>query len=230
MAIYALGDLHLSHQGNKPMSIFGPAWRDHPENIRRNWQRVVSESDLVIVPGDISWAMHLPEAEKDLFWLASLPGQKLLIRGNHDYWWSSIRKVRAALPAGVHALQNDHFIWGDRAICGTRGWLCPGESGFEDEHDWKIYERELKRLELSLNSALKAGCNDIIAALHYPPFALPGQESGFTQLLEQAGVRICVYAHIHDQEPEQIFTGQLNDINYIFAAADGVDFTPVLVE
>ncbi len=229
MAVYALGDLHLSFARPKPMYIFGPGWDNHPQKVRQNWNRTVSDGDLTIIPGDISWAMKLEEAAADLNWLAGLNGQKLLIRGNHDYWWTSIGKVRAALPEGLHALQNDHFPWGSLAICGTRGWLCPGEEGFNSQHDEKIYRRELLRLQMSLESARKAGFTEIVAALHYPPYNRRGQSSGFTDLLEQYGVKICVFGHIHDAGREYIFQGRRNGVTYRFAAADGVDFTPVLI-
>ncbi len=229
MAVYALGDLHLSHAQPKPMDIFGPGWDNHPQKLRENWNRAVAEGDLTIVAGDISWAMHLSEAAEDLAWLAELNGKKLLVRGNHDYWWSSIGKVRLALPLGLYALQNDHFPWGRRAICGTRGWICPGEEGFNNDQDEKIYRRELLRLQLSLESARKNGFTEIIAALHFPPYNRQGQSSGFTELLEQYRVSCCVFGHIHDQGREQIFQGRRGGVNYNFVAADGVDFTPVLI-
>ena len=157
MAIFALGDLHLSHSGEKSMAVFGPEWEDHPGKIKANWNRLVSGDDLVIVPGDISWAMHLWEAKEDLNWLAALTGQKLLVRGNHDYWWGAIGNVRKALPPGIYALQNDCFRWGRWTICGTRGWLCPEDELFDPEYDEKIYRRELQRLQLSLESGSLQG-------------------------------------------------------------------------
>jgi uncharacterized protein len=229
MAVYALADLHLSHNEAKPMDVFGPQWVNHTEKIFDNWRRVVTVDDLVIVPGDISWAMRLDEAAEDLARLASLPGRKLLVRGNHDYWWSAIGKVRRALPPGIHALQNDHFPWEGWAVCGARGWLCPGEDGFDSAQDEKVYRREVQRLQLSLESARGAGCSHIIAALHFPPFDRFGRPSGFTDLLEQAGVRICVYGHIHDVSREKLFQGERRGVTYRFVAADGVDFTPVLI-
>lgn len=229
MAIWAIADLHLSHDQSKPMDIFGNAWENHAEKIAANWRRNVDEDDLIIVAGDISWAMQLPEALADLGWVAALPGRKLLVRGNHDYWWSSISKVRAALPPGLVALQNDHFIFEGWAVCGTRGWLCPGEDGFDEEHDEKIYRRELGRLKLSLDSALKAGQKRIIAALHYPPFNRQGDSSGFTELLERYGVKHCVFGHVHDEGREKLFQGTRGGVTYRFVASDGVDFTPVLV-
>lgn len=229
MAVYALGDLHLSHAQPKPMDIFGPGWDDHPRKLRDNWNRVVTDGDLTIVAGDISWAMQLPEAAEDLAWLSELNGKKLLIRGNHDYWWSSIGKVRLALPSGLYALQNDYFIWGHQAVCGTRGWVCPGEEGFNNDQDEKIYRRELLRLQISLESARKDGFAEIIAALHFPPYNRQGQPSGFTELLEQYGVSYCVFGHIHDQGRERIFQGHRSGVSYYLVAADGVDFTPVLI-
>ena len=151
--IWALADLHLSGQSNKPMDIFGSEWEDHPDRIMQGWKENVRDDDLIIVPGDISWAMHLEDAACDLDWLASLPGRKVLVRGNHDFWWKSISKVRDILPSGIRAIQNDHFFYQGWAICGTRGWICPGDSRFDHERDQKIYLREIQRLELSLKSA-----------------------------------------------------------------------------
>ncbi len=227
MAVYALGDLHLSHDQNKPMDIFGPGWENHAEKIKKNWNRLVGDEDLVIVPGDISWAMRLPEAIPDLQWLSGLKGTKLLVRGNHDYWWSSIGKVRAQLPPSVYALQNDYFAWQGWAICGTRGWICPGDEGFDNEQDQKIYLREVQRLRLSLDGAFKDSFQDFIAALHFPPFNRRGQSSAFTELLEEYRVRICVFGHIHDEGRDFIFQGLKNGVEYRFVAADGNDFSPV---
>lgn len=227
MKIFAIGDLHLSHARPKPMDIFGPHWANHTGKIYEGWKSVVGEDDLVIIPGDISWAMHLKEAEQDLDWLARLPGRKLLVRGNHDYWWSSIGKVRSALPPGIFALQNDHYTWDDLAVCGTRGWICPGDEGFENGKDEKIYQRELLRLKMSLDSAIKDGCEEIIAALHFPPFNRFNQPGGFTELLEEYRVKVCVFAHIHDSIRDTIFQGRRNSVCYYYAAADGIDFTPL---
>ncbi len=231
MAIYAIGDLHLSHNQKKPMDVFGDRWHNHVDKLALNWDKIVSDQDLVIVAGDISWGMNLEEAGPDIAWLNERKGKKLLIRGNHDYWWSSISKVRAVLPSSVHALQNDHFNFGSWTICGTRGWLCPGEDGFDSEHDQKIYLRELRRLELSLESAKNEGAEKIIVALHYPPFSRKGWESDYTELMENnCQVKICVFGHIHDEGRSQIFKGCKRGINYIFVAADGIDFKPFLLK
>ncbi len=229
MAVFALADLHLSHGGKKPMDVFGPEWTGHPEKIAARWCEVVGSEDLVIVPGDISWAMRLEEVGPDLSFVAALPGTKLLLRGNHDYWWSAIGKVRRALPAGIHALQNDHFIWQDWAICGTRGWVCPGDENYNPEEDGRIYRRETERLKLSLESALEDGHTRIIAALHYPPFNRLREPSAFTDLLETVPVERCVFGHIHGPGRERVFSGILRGVGYSFVAADAVNFTPVRI-
>lgn len=229
MAIFAIGDLHLSHDRHKPMDIFGGEWENHAEKIGENWNRVVGSADLVVVVGDISWAMHLSAALPDLQWLAALKGTKVLIRGNHDYWWSSIGKVRRQLPSSVFALQNDFFIWENEAICGTRGWVCPGEEGFDNDHDQKIYQREVSRLRLSLASAKMKSLPIRIAALHFPPFNRRGQPSDFTALLEEYAVKICVFGHIHDHGRNEIFQGERGGVTYRFAAADGIGFEPLLL-
>jgi uncharacterized protein len=229
VAIYAIGDLHLAHGRHKPMDIFGEHWVNHVQRLSENWLQAVTDKDLVILAGDISWAMQLPEALPDLAWLAQLPGTKVMIRGNHDYWWSSIGKVRAALPASIYALQNDYFTWEEWAICGTRGWICPGDEGFDNDQDQKIYLREVERLRLSLNSAAGAEAEQIICALHFPPFNRANQPSAFTNLLEESAVKKCVFGHIHDNGRDQIFQGFRGGVEYLFVAADGIDFKPQLV-
>ncbi len=229
MAIYAIGDIHLSIGQDKPMDIFGPEWEFHIEKIKTNWEETVGKDDLVIIAGDISWAMHLSEASADLLWLAELPGTKLLVKGNHDFWWNSIGKVRTALPRGIYALQNDHFIWEDYVICGTRGWICPGEEGFDSEEDQKLYLREAQRLELSLKSAAGIARANIITALHFPPFNRKNKPNIFTELLEKYAVKICVFGHIHDSGRDYIFQGIRNGVEYRFVAADGIDFTPLRI-
>jgi len=229
MAIFAIADLHLAQSRHKPMDIFGEHWINHVQRLKDNWLEVVKDRDLVIVAGDISWAMQLSEALPDLQWLAELPGTKVLIRGNHDYWWSSIGKVRAALPGSIYALQNDHFTWEEWVICGTRGWICPGDEGFDNDQDQKIYLREVERLRLSLNSASRADAGKIIGVLHFPPFNRSNQPSFFSELLEEYGVKKAVFGHIHDSGRDQILQGLRNSVEYHFVAADGLDFKPKLL-
>lgn len=226
MRIYAIADLHLSLTSDKPMDVFGETWRDHAEKIERHWRETVSQDDLVLVPGDISWAMQLGAALPDLAFIGNLPGKKILLRGNHDYWWSAIGKVRAALPEGVRALQNDSFVEDGVGICGSRGWLCPGSSNFSAD-DEKIYLRELDRLSLSLRSLPETKTK--IAMLHFPPFSDKDRGSGFTERLEEAGVQTVVYGHLHGEANRYAFEGEKNGIVYHCVAADKLDFTPKLI-
>jgi len=223
MQIYAIADLHLSLTSEKPMDVFGEAWRDHAEKLERNWRERVQEDDLVLIPGDISWAMQLSAALPDLSFIGNLPGKKILLKGNHDYWWSAIGRVRSQLPAGMRAIQNDSIVEGGVGLCGTRGWLCPGSNNFSAE-DQKIYSRELDRLTLSLNSLPSVETK--IAMLHFPPFADKEKGSGFTERLEAAGVSIAIYGHLHGEANRYAFEGERNGITYHCVAADKLDFSP----
>ena len=226
MQIYAIADLHLSLTSEKPMDVFGEAWRGHAEKLERNWRERVTQDDLVLIPGDISWAMQLSAALPDLSFIGNLPGKKILLKGNHDYWWSAIGRVRASLPAGMRALQNDSIVEDDVGICGSRGWLCPGSNNFSAE-DQKIYLRELDRLSLSLNSLPTVSTK--IAMLHFPPFVDRDRGSGFTERLEAAGVQIAVYGHLHGEANRYAFEGERNGVYYHCVAADKLDFSPKLI-
>ena len=226
MQIYAIADLHLSLTSEKPMDVFGEAWRGHAEKLKRNWRERVQADDLVLVPGDISWAMQLSAALPDLSFIGDLPGKKILLKGNHDYWWSAIGRVRASLPEGMRALQNDSIVENGIGICGSRGWLCPGSNNFNAE-DQKIYLRELDRLALSLSSLPAVGTK--IAMLHFPPFADKEKGSGFTERLEAAGVQIAVYGHLHGEANRYAFEGERNGVYYHCVAADKLDFMPKLI-
>ncbi|HEX6972084.1 MAG TPA: metallophosphoesterase [Limnochordia bacterium] len=232
MRIFAIGDLHLAGGLEKPMDVFGPKWKNHPERIRRGWLARVQPDDAVLVPGDLSWANDLDEAKPDLAYLAELPGTIILIRGNHDYWWSAIGRVRRALPPNVCAIQNDHVLLPDgTAICGSRGWVLPGSEGF-DEHDARIYRREVERLKLSVQHAAKSGAERLIAMLHYPPLPIgnPANGSELSEVLEQAGVRVCVYGHLHDEaQQRRAFNGVWRGVMYRLVACDAIDFAPVQV-
>ncbi|MCQ2560044.1 MAG: metallophosphoesterase, partial [Clostridia bacterium] len=180
MKIWAISDLHLSFKQSpwsgedwetmqyKPMSALDEKWQNHARQIYDNWQKIVNKEDMVLMPGDISWAMRLPEAKYDFEFLGSLPGTIVAIAGNHDYWWQSLKKSREAAPANLQLLQNDFVRIGDLAVCGSRGWLCPN-GVFFTEADQKIYKRELLRLENSLQMALKSSPQDILVMIHYMP-------------------------------------------------------------
>ena len=227
MRFFALGDPHLSLSSNKPMDIFGPNWDDHAARLESAWREAVLPDDVVLLPGDISWAMNLNEARADLAFLAALPGTKVLLRGNHDYWWNSISKVRAALPAGMYAIQNDCLSFGGVTVLGTRGWVCPGSALFDPVEDQKLYDRELIRLELSLKSA-PSGAQKL-CMLHYPPFNEKRQQSGFTELLEAYGVQCVVYGHLHGKSCKNAFEGTRNGVEYMLCSADHLSFIPKFI-
>ncbi|NLV91372.1 MAG: phosphohydrolase [Firmicutes bacterium] len=228
--VFALADLHLPGADDKTMDIFGPLWENHPEVIRRHWINTVAPQDFVLCAGDISWAMNLAEVAGDLDWLGQLPGRIILSKGNHDYWWQSISQLRTALPPNVQAIQNDFVpLPGDLAVCGTRGWILPQSQDFSPETDEKIYQRELNRLQLSLDSAVRARRKIAFVMLHYPPFAGDGSPSGFTELLEAYRVPVCVYGHLHGHSIHSAVTGTVNGVTYHLTSADALRFTPKLV-
>lgn len=228
MAIYAIGDLHLSGNVDKPMDIFGDNWQDHGAQIVSNWKKKVTQEDIVLIPGDISWAMTLEEALVDLELIHQLPGQKILIKGNHDYWWQSITQLNN-LYDNMYFLQNTSYRIGNYAICGSRGWGCPGDKGM-DEHHTKVYNREAQRLELSLKHAMKSGCTKIIVMMHYPPTNDKKERSAFTELFEKYPVAKVVYGHLHGEESfNYSLRGNHNKIDYTLVSADAIGFNPYKV-
>lgn len=228
MALYAISDLHLSFTDDKPMDIFGAVWHNHTEQIRTNWLARITPADTVLLGGDLSWSMTLAQARRELDFIAALPGRKIAIKGNHDYWWSSIKQLNA-LYDNISFIQNNFFTWGDTAICGTRGWVCEGSEKFTPE-DAAIYRREGIRLENSLRSARDAGYTDLIAMIHYPPVNEYGQDSVFTALMEAYGVRKVIYGHLHGAALKNVFQGMRNGVEYIMTSGDFIRFDPVLVE
>lgn len=233
MHIFAIGDLHLPGGDKKPMDVFGAHWENHFERISADWRARVSDQDVVLIPGDISWAMQLDRALEDLRRIGTLPGRKLILRGNHDYWWSSLTQLRSNLPENMHAVQNDAYDAGDVVFCGTRGWTLPqtgsaetadGPAGTQDE---KIYRREVMRLEMSLQAARRlAGERPVFAMMHYPPllpeYARTGTE--FTRLLTQYGVCRCVYGHLHGPSVQRGFSGLYNGVQYDLVSCDALRF------
>ena len=155
MALYAISDLHLALNTDKPMDIFGEKWRNHHEKIKENWNNKITEEDTVLIAGDISWSMKSDESKDDLDWIDALPGKKIIIKGNHDYWWGSISKLNK-MYENTKFIQNNFFTYKDWAICGSRGWICEGSDKFTQK-DKKIFDREQIRLRLSLEEAKKAG-------------------------------------------------------------------------
>ena len=196
MKVFAISDLHLSSAVGKPMDIFGDGWLNHFERVRENWLSLIGEDDLVLLGGDMSWGLTIEEAAPDYAAVAELPGQKVVVKGNHDYYWTSLGKMQAAFPS-FGFVQNNCLRRGKFLITGTRGWNLPSEDS--SEHDLKIYRRELLRLELSLKCAEKTKTEDdvVIAMLHYPPFDAKYGDSEVTALLEKYGVRTVTYGHLH---------------------------------
>lgn len=256
MNIFALSDPHLSlGTPGKQMDVFGDHWIDHASTIERRWRQVVAERDLVLIPGDISWATQLDKARPDLEFIGGLPGKKVLIRGNHDYWWQSISRIREVLLGGVYALQNDAVRIGSAIVCGTRLWDIPGVS-FDSVMDLsvarrvakervqqgaasdpvRIYQRELERLRLSLQ-ALEAMASaeheDVrIVLTHFPPCNVDMDATEVTTLLQDHRIRHVVFGHLHNiiRGISPTPFGERSGVRYHLAACDYINFTPVLID
>ena len=229
MNIYAISDLHLSNTADKPMDIFGGNWEGHFEKIKSDWLATVKEEDVVLISGDISWAMKLEDALVDLRTLAELPGKKVFIRGNHDYWWNGITKLRDSAPDESFVfLQTDATRIGEHVIVGSRGWTCPGSADYT-EQDEKLYKREAERFRLAFADAakLKQEGDKLIAMIHYPPFSLKG-DTLFTELFETNKVDKAVFGHIHGAVYFPLKT-ERNGVQYILASCDKVGFRLVKI-
>ena len=225
MSLFAIGDLHLSFAREKPMDIFGDNWKDHAKKVEKYWRESITLEDTVLIPGDISWALELEDAKPDLDFLNELPGKKIFISGNHDYWWCSTSKVQSRYPE-MKFLRNEHTFYEDYAICGSRGWVCPNDSHFT-EHDRKIYNREQIRLKLSLESALRRGANKIILMMHYPPTNDKKEVSGFQEVFENYPIETVVYGHLHGSASFGAgLQGKVNGIEYHLVSSDYLDFHP----
>lgn len=228
MSIYAIGDLHLSMDPkiDKPMDIYGGIWVDHARKVKENCEKKITDNDTLIIAGDISWALKLPDAMADLEWISKLPGKKVCFKGNHDLWWSGIKKLNTLFD-DITFMQNDVYMVEEIAICGTRGWICPGTDGF-DASDEKIYKRELLRLEASLKAAIAADAQEIIGVMHYSPTNDKKQLSGFTDLFEKYGVKEVVFGHLHGHDAERNKEPfNLNDVTYRLVSLDGIGADPV---
>lgn len=224
MKIYAISDLHISTNTNKPMDVFGGNWVGYLDKIFADWNAKVTDDDVVLIGGDISWAMDIEDAKKDLSLLSNLKGKKVLIKGNHDYWWSGITKVRDILPENVFALQNDSIKFDNVIICGSRCWCVPGSPDF-NEQDNKIYLRETERLKLSFNSVKKIR-NDgdkVISLIHYPPFNVRRESSLFTDIFEENKVDVVIYGHLHGKDVRSDKLVIKNGVKYYLTSCDQVD-------
>lgn len=222
MAVYAISDLHLS-LGNKEksMELFGEKWIGYQEKIKKNWKKTVKENDTVIIPGDISWAMKLEDALEDFKFLEKLPGTKIIMKGNHDYYFSTVKKVTAFLEKHnlktIKLLHNNSYIVEDLAICGSRGWALGADKESKCD-DKKILKRELGRLKMSLDS-IEDKTKDIVVAMHYP---VTNQE--FRKLMKEYNVKQCIYGHLHGEGHYMVFEGLIDGIKYTMVSCDYTDF------
>ena len=228
--IFAIGDLHLSLSvENKSMDVFGPGWENHVNRLREGWQDTVGKKDLVLIPGDISWGLRLEEALTDLAFIHELKGMKVLLRGNHDYWWTGYSKVQSILPPSIRAVQNNALLWDGAVIGGTRGWNTPLSPDFSETKDRKIFEREKQRLGLSLKAMDAQEGRLRIIMLHYPPFSEKEEPTDFAKLLPGHGVDHCVYGHLHGRSCLGGFEGSYEGTGYHLTSADHLRFVPKLI-
>lgn len=231
MKIFAISDLHISSSQEKPMDIFGDNWENHLSKIEKNWLHKVSNNDVVLIPGDISWATTLDEAKEDLLFLANLPGKKIIIKGNHDYWWNSYAKVKTILPNNVFAIQNNALKFDNKIFCGTRRWQVSEAGTRLLESDQKILKREEIRLELSLSQASKMrnSQDQVFVLMHYPPFNSIRQSSNFTLLLKKYEVDTVVYGHLHGDVSLSNNVVIKDGIKYFLVSTDMIKHSPVLI-
>lgn len=225
MALYTIGDLHLSLAKDKPMDVFGSEWKNHTEKLRENFAALQAE-DLTVLCGDLSWGMGLEETLPDFLFVDALPGKKILLKGNHDFWWTTAAKTKRFFAEHgietIDVLNNNFFTYGDFALCGTRGWFYEEETG--GEHDKKIMRREIMRLETSLKAA---GDREKLVFLHYPPLYQNYRCEEILALLKEHNVRLCCYGHIHGKGCRSAFTGWHDGTEYKLVSADAVNFSPV---
>ena len=250
MSVFAIADLHLSlaPDVDKPMDIYGYRWFDHVARLENNWHEMISDDDTVIIAGDISWALKMDDAKYDLDWIATLPGKKLIFKGNHDLWWNGITKLNKMYD-NTTFVQNDYFATEDFVVCGTRGWLTPDNDDFKEE-DEKVYNRELMRMKSSLeggrkyienlknamvnnedsNTAGDEKLPELIAVLHFPPVSKSASFSGFQQLFEDYGIKQVFYGHIHGEEGfKNAIKGNYHGVEYNLVSCDFLNCKPTLL-
>lgn len=225
MALFAIGDLHLGFGVNKTMDKFGEEWKNHIQKIEKNWRECIQQQDTVLLLGDISWGMTIEQTKPDFDFIETLPGKKICICGNHDYWWSNISKIQK-MYHNIIFLRNNSVKYHNVFICGTRGWICPNDSFFTPQYE-KIYHREVIRLKLSLEDAMKKGAEQIIVLLHFPPTNDKKEWSGFLELFQCYPVSHVYYAHLHGQEHfHNSLIGEYKGVFYDLVSCDNVDFCP----
>jgi predicted phosphohydrolase len=250
VAIWAIADLHLALSlPEKRMDLFGEPWIGYVEQIQSHWRELIHPEDLVLIPGDISWAMRPEQARLDLEWIDHLPGTKVLLRGNHDYWWTSLRQIEKVLPPSLHLIQNNVFCWNHVCIGGARLWdsseyhfdkyirYIPNpranpltEEAKQAPDQQKIFQRELQRLEISLQEMAKQPHPVRIAMTHYPPIGAELAPSQASALLEEYGAQICVFGHLHNVKSDVPLFGTRHGIRYHLVSADYLGFIPLKIQ
>lgn len=234
MSIYAIGDLHLSFNENKPMNIFGQNWENHEQKIKQHWLEKIKQNDLVILPGDFSWSMHLRDTAKDFEFINSLPGKKILTKGNHDYWWETIKKMREFIKENnfenIDFLFNSSFEYENKIIVGTRGWTFSNTENSE-----KMTKRELARLELSIKDGIMryGETKEILCVLHYPPITKimleNSQKSDYIELMKKYNIKKCIYGHLHGESHKEAVEGIIDGIELKLVSSDFLNFKPQLL-
>jgi predicted phosphohydrolase len=224
MRLFTIGDLHLSFGvPDKPMDIFG-GWKDYQKLLEQNWLERIAPEDTVVLAGDFSWGMTLAQAEADFAFVQNLPGQKILLKGNHDYWWASKKKMDDFFTAHgfntLHILHNNHYAFGQYGICGTRGWLFD----VGEPHDEKVMNREIGRLRMSLQAA-EPGLEKLVF-LHYPPVYTGTSAPEIVATLKEFGIKTCFYGHLHGNAIRFAVQGEVDGIRYKLVSADGLRFCP----
>ena len=232
MSLYAIGDLHLSFSDpSKTMSVFA-GWDNYQEKIEKNWRDIVKPEDTVVLAGDISWGMSIQQAEPDFRFINDLPGRKIILKGNHDYWWVTMRKMEGFFAEKgfdtLNILHNNHYEYNGYGICGTRGWVN-GTDGEKDEQDDKVLKREVQRLETSIQSAVNAGLEPLVF-MHYPPIFASNFNYDILEVLYRYKIKACYYGHIHGRSAHALcVTNTYDDIDFHLIAGDYIQFMPVKV-
>ena len=228
MSVYVIGDLHLSFGTDKPMDIFGNNWENHAEKIKENWLKKVKEDDTVILPGDFSWATYLNDSYNDFEFLNSLPGKKILLKGNHDYWWSTITQMNKYIQESgfkdIDFLYNNSYLVENKIIVGTRGWTYNNRN----QENIKILKREILRLKLSLQDGIQkyGDDKDIYCFIHFPPFTkdFVEDEINFMKVLKEFNVKKCFYGHLHADSHKDAIEGEINGIDFKLISSDYLEF------
>lgn len=226
MSLFAIADTHLSFGTNKPMDTFG-GWENYTERLEKNWNNLIADNDYVIIAGDISWAMSFNELKADFDFINRLNGRKIILKGNHDYWWNTVKKMNEFLDENgfktISFLYNNSFDFNGFSVCGSRGWLFDSE----DAQDEKVLNREVMRLKMSLDSA---NCDEKIVFLHYPPVTTNEKCDEILELLKQYGIKKCYYGHLHGVAAKYAIDDRVEDIDFKLISADRLNFTPYLIK